>query len=136
MQFSCDVLYLLCEFESCSGEVDYIQQYVTKCVSDLRQVVGFLWDIQVSSANKNDRHDIIDIIDILLNVMLHTITLNSFFFTLSSSTRLTSNRIHMDQYFEDAVWPYLIWLKSDRPQLVVMSRLTHDQPMETLLEKS
>ena len=32
-----------CEFESRSGEVFSIQHCVIKFVSDLRQVVGFLW---------------------------------------------------------------------------------------------
>ena len=34
--------HLRCEFESCSGEVYSVQHYVTKFVSDLRQVGGFL----------------------------------------------------------------------------------------------
>jgi hypothetical protein len=33
---------LSCEFESCSGEVSLIQQYVIKFVSELQQVHGFL----------------------------------------------------------------------------------------------
>ena len=35
-----------CEFESCSGEVYSIQQYVIKFVSDLRQVGDFLWPLR------------------------------------------------------------------------------------------
>jgi hypothetical protein len=34
--------HYICEFESRSGEVYSIQQYMMKCVSDLRQVGGFL----------------------------------------------------------------------------------------------
>jgi hypothetical protein len=36
-----------------------LQHYVIKFVSDLRQVVCFLW---VSSTNKTDRHDITEIL--------------------------------------------------------------------------
>jgi len=51
------------------GEVYSIQQYVIKCVNDLRQVGGFLWVL----TNKTDRHDITGI---LLKVDLNTISLS------------------------------------------------------------
>ena len=53
------------EFESCSGEVYSIQNYVIKLVCDLRQVGGFLW----FPPNKTDCHDITEI---LLKVALNT----------------------------------------------------------------
>ena len=60
-----------CEFESHSGEVQSIQHYVIKFVSDLRQLSGFLQVLDpVSSTNKTDRHDITEI---LLKVALNTI---------------------------------------------------------------
>ena len=150
MQFSCDVLFY-CEFESCSCEVYYIQHYVTKIVSDLRQVVDFLWtlkfpyitwqslsgrrfslDTQVSSANKNDRHDITEI---LLNVVLQTITINSFFYFVFVNALEVKRNSH-GSIFCGCCLTKLILLKSDRPRLVVMSRLIRDQLMETLLAKS
>ena len=51
------------------GEVYSIQYYLIKFVSDLRQVGGFLCTL-VSSTNKTDRYDIIEI---LLKVDLSTI---------------------------------------------------------------
>ena len=48
-----------------------IQHYGIKFVSDLRQVGGFLQVLAVSSTNKTDRHDISEI---LLTVVLNTIT--------------------------------------------------------------
>ena len=39
-------LHQRCEFESCSGEVYSIQNYVINFVSDLRQVGGFLRVLQ------------------------------------------------------------------------------------------
>ena len=48
------------------GEVYWIQHYVIKFVSDLRQVSG----ISVSSINKTDHHDITEI---LLKVALNII---------------------------------------------------------------
>jgi hypothetical protein len=36
-------VYHHCEFEPCSVEVNLIQQYVIKLLSDLQQVGGFLW---------------------------------------------------------------------------------------------
>jgi len=61
-----------CEFESHSGEVYSKQHYVIKFVSDLRQLGGFFTGTPVSSTNKADRHDITEI---LLKVVLNTITL-------------------------------------------------------------
>ena len=58
------------QFESRSGEVYSIQQYV-KCVSDLRQVGSFSGYSGFPS-NKTDRHDTTEI---LLKVALSTITL-------------------------------------------------------------
>ena len=52
-----------------SGQVQSIQHYVIKFVSDLRQVRGFS---PVSSTNKTDIHDIVEI---LLKVALKTITM-------------------------------------------------------------
>jgi hypothetical protein len=43
--------------------------YVIKFVSDWRQVCGFLWILPISSTNKNDRHDITEI--------LHKVALNT-----------------------------------------------------------
>ena len=48
-----------------------IQHYVIEFVSDLRQVVGFLQGTMVSSTNKTDPHDIAEI---LLKVVLNTIS--------------------------------------------------------------
>ena len=45
---------------------------VIKFVSDLWQVSGFLWELLISSTNKTDCHDITEI---LLKVVLNTITL-------------------------------------------------------------
>jgi hypothetical protein len=49
-----------CDFESRSGRV--VQHYVIKFVSDLRHVSDFLSFPPVSSTNKTDRHDIIEIL--------------------------------------------------------------------------
>jgi hypothetical protein len=54
------------------GKVYSIQHYMIKFVSDLQQVGGFLQALWHSSINKTDCHDIIEI---LLNVALNTITL-------------------------------------------------------------
>ena len=54
------------------GEMYSIQHYVIKFVSDLQQD-GFLCVLSISSTNKNDRHDIIEIV---LIVALDTIDLN------------------------------------------------------------
>jgi hypothetical protein len=51
-------------------EVYLIQQYVIKCVNEMRQVAGFLRVL----TNKTDRHDITGI---LLKVALNTINLNT-----------------------------------------------------------
>jgi len=69
--------HLSCKFESRSGEVYLIQHYVTKFVSDLRQVGGFLRVLRVSSTINTDNHDITKI---LLKVVLNTMNL-----TLSST---------------------------------------------------
>ena len=52
------------------GEVYSIQLYVIKFASDLQQVGVFFPGTPVSFTNKNDRHDIDEI---LLKVMLNTI---------------------------------------------------------------
>ena len=49
-----------------------VQHCVIKFVSDLQQASGFLRLLPVSSTNKTDRHDITEI---LLKVVLNTITL-------------------------------------------------------------
>jgi hypothetical protein len=49
-----------------------IQHYLIKCVSNLRQVSGFPTGSPVSSTNKTDSHDVIEI---LLKVALNTIAL-------------------------------------------------------------
>jgi len=54
------------------GKVYSIQQYVIKFVSVLRQVGGFLLGTLISSTNIADCHDITEI---LLKVVLNTITL-------------------------------------------------------------
>ena len=58
-----------------SNPVYAIQHYVVKFVSDLRQVGGFVLILStpVSSTNKTDHHDIIEI---LLKVALNTIKPN------------------------------------------------------------
>jgi len=61
-----------CEFKSCSGDVDSIQHYVIKFVSDLRLVRGFLRVLWFPPPKKSSRHDITEI---LLKVALNTITL-------------------------------------------------------------
>ena len=53
-------------------EVYSIHYYVIKFVSDFRQVGGFSLGTPISSTNKIDRHDIAEI---LLKVVLNTITL-------------------------------------------------------------
>ena len=53
------------------GEVYFIQHYVIKFISDLRQVSP---GSPVSSTNKTDRHDIHFVTEILLKVALNTIT--------------------------------------------------------------
>jgi len=55
-----------------NGEVYSIQHYEIKFVNDLRQVASFLRVLPVSSANKTDRHDIVEI---MFNVALNTTTL-------------------------------------------------------------
>ena len=63
-----------CEFESHSDEVYSIQHYVIKFVSDLRHAGRWISPgTPVSSTNKTDRHDIIEI---FLKVALNTITLS------------------------------------------------------------
>jgi putative component of membrane protein insertase Oxa1/YidC/SpoIIIJ protein YidD len=58
------------------GKVYSIHHYVTKCVSDLRQVGGF----PVSSTNKTDHHDITDILlKLALNTIILTLTLYTSF---------------------------------------------------------
>ena len=61
-----------CEYESPLGKV-YPIHYVIKFVRDLRQDDGFLRGTLVSSTNKTDRHDIIEI---LLKVALNSLTLD------------------------------------------------------------
>jgi len=46
---------------------------VIKFVSDLRQVSGFSVGTPVSSTNKTDRHDIQNVVEILLKLALNTI---------------------------------------------------------------
>ena len=61
---------------SAHGKVYSIQHYVTKCVSDLRQVSGFLRGTPVSPTNKTDRHDITHILlKLALNTIILTLTL-------------------------------------------------------------
>jgi len=54
------------------GKVYSIQHYVIKFVSDLRQVGGFLHVLRLPPPIKTDRQDITEI---LLKVVLNTITL-------------------------------------------------------------
>ena len=58
-----------------------IQHYTIKFVSDLQQVSDFLRATHVSSTNKTDRHHITEI---LLKVMLNTVTLNETFLVWSN----------------------------------------------------
>jgi len=51
--------------------VYFIQNYVIKFVSDLRQFYGFLWVLRFPPAKKTDRNDITEI---LLKVVLNPIT--------------------------------------------------------------
>ena len=60
-----------------SGEVNSIQHYVIKFVSDWRQINGFLRVDRFPPPKKNDRYDIIP--EILLKVVLDTITLDPYF---------------------------------------------------------
>ena len=62
-----------------SGEVYLIQHYVIKFVSDLQTGRWFSPGTLVSSTNKTDRHDITEI---LLKVVLNTITLTSNTYTI------------------------------------------------------
>ena len=62
-----------CGLEPVHGEVYLIQHYVIKFVSDLRQVVDFHQVLWFPSINKTDHHDKTEI---LLKVVLNTITLN------------------------------------------------------------
>jgi hypothetical protein len=62
------------------GSVYMIQHYAINFVSDLRQVSGFL-GTPVSSTNKTDLHDITEI---LLKVMLNSITSNPSLFCIIS----------------------------------------------------
>ena len=51
------------QFDSSSWcEVNLIQHYVIKYVSDLRQVSGYLRVLKNSSTNKTDSHDITEIL--------------------------------------------------------------------------
>jgi hypothetical protein len=54
------------------GKLYSIQHYVIKFVSDLRQVGGFLRELQFPPPKKNDCNDITEI---LLRVILNTVTL-------------------------------------------------------------
>jgi len=65
-------------FYRSTGEMYSIQHYVIEFVSDLRQVGGFLPGTPVSSTNKTDHHDIIEI---LLKVALNPNTkMSSWYF--------------------------------------------------------
>ena len=75
-----------CEFESHSGEVYSIQHYVIKFVSDLRHAGRWISPgTPVSSTNKTDRHDIIEI---FLNVALNTIALIIHLIKINGNTLL------------------------------------------------
>jgi len=63
------------------GEVYSIQHYMIKFVNDLPQVDGFLRVLQKLHTNKNDRHDITEI---LLQVALNTTTITSIWVRLDS----------------------------------------------------
>jgi len=61
------------------GEVYWIQHYVIKIVSDLRQVGGFLRVLLISSTNKTDHHDIAKIVwKVALNTTTITQSLSSY----------------------------------------------------------
>ncbi len=62
-----------------------IQHFVTKFVSDLRQIGGFLRVLRFSSVNKTDLHDITEI---LLKVALNAIIL---FYILATCTSIYFN---------------------------------------------
>jgi hypothetical protein len=64
-----------CEFESCSGKVYLIQHYVIQVCQWLVTGQWFSLDTPISSTNKTDRPDIIEI---LLKVALNTITLTPY----------------------------------------------------------
>ena len=49
-------------YQPAHGEMYLIQHYVIKCVSDLRQVDGFLRVLPISPNNKTDRQDITEIL--------------------------------------------------------------------------
>ena len=56
------------------GEVYSMQHYVIKYVGELLQVVGFQNDTHVSSTNKIHRHDIADIL-VLIIILFHYFSL-------------------------------------------------------------
>jgi hypothetical protein len=68
-------------------ELYSIQHYVIKFVSDMCQVGGFLPGILVSSTNKTDHHDITEI---LLKMVLNTITLSLTLYIFSYSCTFIS----------------------------------------------
>jgi hypothetical protein len=70
-----------------------IQHFVTKFVSDLQQIGGFLRVLRFSSVNKTDLHDITEI---LLKVALKTINL----FKQLEQTHV----VRMDKQFLILVW--------------------------------
>jgi hypothetical protein len=56
------------------GELYSIQHYVIKFASDFRQDIGFLRILRFSSTNKNDLHDIAEILlKVALNIISSTI---------------------------------------------------------------
>ena len=65
-------LMLFVSLNLAHGNMYLIQHYVIKFVSDLWWVGGFSQGTPVSSTNKTDRHDIVEI---LLKVALNTMTL-------------------------------------------------------------
>jgi hypothetical protein len=67
--------HLCCDFESHSGEVYAIQQYVIKFLSDLRQVGGFLRVLRFPPPIKLTA----TITEILLKLALNTITFSPSF---------------------------------------------------------
>jgi hypothetical protein len=53
------------------GEVYSMQHYVIKFVCDLRQVCGFLRVLPVFSTNKTDRHDITEILLVIMHSLVY-----------------------------------------------------------------
>ena len=89
------------------AKVYWIQHYVIKFIIDLWQVCGFLKVLPISSTNKTDRHDIAEL---LMKVVLSTITLTVYFLFLFNLLDIVSF------YFYSVYWTLCL-----QPIRIVMS---------------